>query len=82
MAVVGGIDGVVDFAAGDLGLDVAVHGEEARGRALGLAGAAGIDDGIARASRGAFLEVNRAGSSQAEERGPDDNTVGEVHDCD
>jgi hypothetical protein len=41
----GWVDGVVDVAAGDLGHDVLVHGDEAGGWALLLAGASGVDDG-------------------------------------
>jgi hypothetical protein len=41
----GWVDGVVDVAAGDLGHDVFVHGDEAGGGALLLAGASGVDDG-------------------------------------
>lgn len=39
------VDGVVDFAVGELGHDVLVHGDEAGGGALLLAGASGVDDG-------------------------------------
>lgn len=46
LAVVGCVDGVVGLAARNLGADVAVHGGEAGGLALGLAGAAGVDDGV------------------------------------
>jgi hypothetical protein len=41
----GWVDGVVDCTAGDLGHDVLVHGDEAGGGALLLAGTSGIDDG-------------------------------------
>jgi hypothetical protein len=39
------VDGVIDVAAGDLGHDVLVHGDETGGGALLLAGASGVDDG-------------------------------------
>ena len=39
------VDGVIDLSAGQLTLDVIVHGAEARGLALRLAGPAGVDDG-------------------------------------
>jgi len=47
---IGGVDSVVDFASGELTLDVRVHGTEASRWALGFACAAGVDDGVARAS--------------------------------
>jgi hypothetical protein len=40
-----GVDGIVDFAAGELGHDILVHGDEAGGGTLLLAGAPGVDDG-------------------------------------
>ena len=46
---VGGVDGVVDLASGELALNVRVHGTESSRRALGLACAAGVDNGVARA---------------------------------
>jgi hypothetical protein len=46
---VGGVDGVVDLAAGKLALDVAVHGTESSRRALGFTCTAGVDNGVARA---------------------------------
>lgn len=46
---VGWIDGVVDFAAGELGLNVGVHGAEARRGSLQFAGTAGVDYGVAGA---------------------------------
>jgi hypothetical protein len=46
------VDGVVDVAAGDLGHDVLVHGDEAGGGALLLAGASGVDDGCNDKSAG------------------------------
>ena len=47
-----GIDGVVDFAAGELRCDAGVHGAEAGRLALGFTCAAGIDDGVGRAGAG------------------------------
>jgi hypothetical protein len=46
---VGGVDGVVDLAAGKLALNVGVHGAESSRRALGFTCTAGVDDGVARA---------------------------------
>jgi hypothetical protein len=39
------VDGIVDFAVGELGHDVLVHGDEAGGGTLLLAGTSGVDDG-------------------------------------
>ena len=39
------VDGIVDFAAGELGHDILVHGDEAGGGALLLAGTSSVDDG-------------------------------------
>ena len=44
---VGGVDGVVNLATGQLALDVGVHGTETSRRALDLTGAAGVDDSVA-----------------------------------
>lgn len=63
------VDGVVDFAAGDLGLDVAVHGGEAGGGALTLAGAAGVDDGVAGAGRLSLYWVTRYGDGKRQNGG-------------
>jgi hypothetical protein len=41
---VGRVDGIVDGAARDLGLDVPVHGDETARWALSFASAAGVDD--------------------------------------
>lgn len=41
----GGVSATYDLAAGLLGADVGIHGAEARGLALGLTGATGVDDG-------------------------------------
>lgn len=50
LVAAGWVDGVVEFASGDGGEDLRVHGAEAEGFALGFGGAACVDDGV----RGAF----------------------------
>lgn len=68
---VGGVDGVVDLATGQLALDVAVHGTETSRRALGLTGTAGVDDSVARA--GACPLCNHTGlGSGGSRKGEDD----------
>ena len=55
---VGGVDGVVDFASGELALDVRVHGSKASTRPLCFARSTGVDDGVARAG---ILPLNDTG---------------------
>lgn len=74
---VGGVDGVVDLATRELALNVGVHGTEASRRALGLTGAAGVDDGVARAGAGPLCNDTGLGSGSSR-KGEDD--VLELHD--
>jgi hypothetical protein len=54
----GTVDGVVDLSSGELALNVRVHGTESSRRALDLACAAGVDNGVARAG---ILPLNDTG---------------------
>lgn len=67
---VGGVDGVVDLATGQLALDVGVHGAETCRRALKFTSTASVDDGIARACVRPLDHASLSGSGSR--KGKDD----------
>lgn len=71
LARVGQVDRVVDLAAGHLGRQPAVDGDEAAGLALHLARAARVDDGVGAAGAGALVDGRLGGGGGVGTQGQD-----------